>query len=147
MRGTFLRSVGLAGVAAAALALLAASDPLPSHARALPVREAASAPAASAPATAPAPRQTLAAGIYGADVVPYGTWCYYSGWASGGTPPYTVAWISVGGLDDEWWSGNQYGVLTSSGGRSIEMWMTVRDAANGYVEVLKMVDKNPYASC
>lgn len=142
MRGTFLRSVGLAGVAAAALALLAASDPLPSHARAVPVREAA-----SAPATAQAPRQTLTAGIYGADVVPYGTWCYYSGWASGGTPPYTFAWISVGGLDDEWQSGNQYGVLTSSGGRSIEMWMTVRDAAGGYVEVLKMVDKNPYASC
>lgn len=97
--------------------------------------------------TLPPPPPPLSAGIYGADQVPFGTWCYYSGWASGGVAPYSYGWISVGGLDDEWWSDNQYGVLTSDGYRSIEMWMTVRDASGQYLEIMKMVDKNPYASC
>jgi serine protease len=93
------------------------------------------------------PPPALTAGIYGADEVPFSTWCYYSGWANGGVPPYSFGWISVGGLDDEWWSGNQYGILTSSGGMSIEMWMTVRDAAGQYVEVVKYIGKSSYASC
>jgi hypothetical protein len=97
--------------------------------------------------TPPPPPPPLSAGIYGADEVPFSTWCYYSGWASGGVPPYTFGWISVGGLDDEWWSGNQYGVLTSWSGMGIEMWMTVRDAAGQYVEVVKYIGKSSYASC
>jgi hypothetical protein len=97
--------------------------------------------------TIPPPPPPLYAGIYGADQVPYGTWCYYSGWASGGVPPYTFSWASVGGLNDEWLSGDQYGVLTGSSGMSIEMYMTVNDAAGQHVEIRKILDKNPYASC
>ena len=91
-----------------------------------------------APAGTVAPALTLTAQINGADEVPSNTWCTWTGSASGGTPPYTYQWIAVGtGLYDESISGNSYSAIASHG--AIEIWMTVRDANLGYVEVSKRV--------
>ena len=101
----------------------------------------------SSTASAAAPASTLTAQINGSDEVQPNTWCTWTGSASGGTPPYTYAWIAVGtGIYGETISGNSYSAIASHG--ALEIWMTVRDSNGGYVELSKRVGvSSTYGSC
>jgi hypothetical protein len=113
---------------------------------ALVILSSLAAPASVPADAAVAPASTFTAQINGTDEAPPNTWCTWTGSASGGTPPYTFAWIAVGtGLYDENISGNTYEAIASHG--AIDLWMTVRDSNGGYIELNKRIGISSYGSC